>query len=446
MCLSIVTAPDSATFECRGTIFLSSPTGTDYVLTTAITTITNTWTAECVYVHAHVAPAHAEILQNDHIEALVDLKTCEYANTLCVAPTYTNTWDTPNVGGIVYRSMGVPAVPQLHMPEVEVKLAPGGCFQVTLPTPLPCMQKFFEDAMGGIPSDATPEVIVAALHAINDELAKPEQLGQTGFRPVAVPTAERVLDDGAMDTYQADVQDRMISACTMLVVKMAFEKILSSCGDLAPVILKEIFSGTPTDSTFDVSRRFDKDGRGLDEMQLSAMRIRDTICQHIDCNYVMFCTSMVKPGESIKAVMTFQTKRGEEVPFPFQCHEDGNHTTETNVVLASHMVLDMSRVSVPGKDTILRCMDKDHVWNAKPEPPAHAQPPTPGTMTIDHGFYSSSYYDDKVRNEQREARIFLMEKGRKDKMAWTEICAAARVEAGIKLSQRVVSLPCTVLE
>lgn len=427
MCLSAIIAadPDHANFKCIQNLFYWSPSTTPNVYTLVDSLVTNTSDAARLFVFMHLVPRHATIIPTDHLDAVTAL--CEQVNTICAAPTYARAPDVP-----VFRSMALsaPHVPTLRLDEVEVKLAPGGCFQITLPTPLPNMQDFLNTALGAIPADATPDVIVAALHAINEALAKPDQLGLTGFRPVAVPTAQRVLDAGVMDTYQSAVQGAMMSACGMLVVKMAAEQISHSCGGMAPVILREIFSGTPTARTFDVSKRFDQPDGGLDETQRKAMGIRDMMAAHLDCNYVMFCTSMIGPDESTKAVMMLETAPGQEVPFPGQCHEDGNRTTETNIVLGSPMCLDLSKLVAPGEDPKLGYMDKDRPWNAAP--PAQD---APGPM---HAHYATL-------NKQRECRDAVLKAMHQDHLEPVTIFGATRLAGERPLEQRVVSVECTLM-
>lgn len=414
MCLSIIigTDPGHATLKCVQNVIYWSPSTTANVYTLVDALITNTSKVPRLFVFFHLVPRHATIVPTDHLDAVTTL--CKQINTICAPPM-----DAP-----VFRSLAAAPpveVPTLHLDEVEIKLAQNGCLQIILPTPLPNMQDFLSKALGNIVQES-PDKIVATLHAINDKLA--DQLGMTGFSPVAVPTADRVLAEGVMDSYQSAVQGAMMSACGMLVVKMAADKISHTCGDMASAILREIFSDIPTDRTFDVSKRFKQPDAGLDDTQLKAMHIRDMMAAHLDCNFVMFCTSTIEPNESTKAVMMFETAPGDEVPLPGQCHEDGNRTTETNIVLASPLSLNLSPLVAPGEDPHLGLMDKDRVWNGELD----------------------GVYSHETLNNQRECRNAILAAMRRDLLEPSTICGARRVEGERELKTRVVSVQCTVLD
>lgn len=443
MCLSAITTMDHDSIACRqNVIYWRAGLCHTPVYTLISSLFTNTSDVERLFVLMHLMPEHAKILATDHVAAVTDLE-CSHFNTICAAPTFTQQFYTPKAGGIVYRSLAAgeaePAVPELRLDAVEARLAPGGCVQIILPTPLTKMKEFLHMALAAIPADATPHAIVKALHAINDALAKPDQLGATGFRPAHVPTEDKVLNAGEMDKYQSAIQDAMVSACGMLVVKMAAEKIFESCGDLAPAILREIFTDIPTDGTFNVSSHFNYPGHRLDATQLSAMRVRDTIAAHLDCNIVMFCTGMIPPGQSTRAVMQCQTEPGEDVPIPGQCHEDGNRTTETNIIVASPLRLDLTPVVAEGEDPHCGYMDKDEVWNARPATQPEAQGPAW------RGLNAPSMYHSRILDEQREARKKIKAAMAQDKMEPGPIYAARRISGERPLKERVVSLKCTPL-
>ena len=262
---------------------------------------------------------------------------------------------------------------------------------------------------------------------------QPHQLGQTGFRPVFVPDHSSIFDEGVMERYQCALQDAMVSACGMLVVKMAADEIVKTCPDLAPVILREIFGDVPTPSTFNVSHRLDHPDVPLNQTQMNAMRIRDTMTAHLDCNYVLLCTKVMDPGESMKSVMMFETKPGDDLPMPGMCHEDGDCTTETNVLLASPMSVDLSSLVPEGEDPTCGCMDKDSVWNQKPQ--GHA------AEGVQHALAST---DTMVLDEQRKSRIDIKAAMEQDSLEPVSICGARRIVGGLQLTQRCVSVKCTL--
>ena len=287
------------------------------------------------------------------------------------------------------------------------------------------MQLFVSEMLASIPEHASADFVVRTLDATNDELVR--RLGQTGFRPVLVPDQKSIYDEGTMDQYQCALNDAMVSACGMLVVKMAADEIVKTCSDLAPVILREIFGEMPTPSTFDVSRRFDQPYTSLSQSQINAMRIRDTITAHLDCNYVLLCTNLIDPGESMKAVMMFETKPGEDLPMTGMCHEDGDCTTDTIVLLGSPMSVDVAALVEEGEDPSCAQMDKDYIWNAQSHELADAAP-----------------FDTWALDEQRKSRIDIKAAMQLDGLEPVNICGARRISGGTKLSQRCISVKCTL--
>ena len=432
MCLSLIAEADHATFDCVQTVIYWFHASSQTLRTLAMSQVTNKSSVAKPFALVQLVPHHAKTLPTDGLSAVTDL--CRQTNAIASAPRYTYRWGAHGVGDIVYRSLNEPQAPQiplLELDRVEVKKAVGGCVQVVFPTPLPKMQAFVQQTLSSILHDATPDYVVRTLDAINDALMQPHQLGQTGFRPVFVPDAKSIFDEGIMDEYQSALRDAMVSACGMLVVKMAVDEIVKSCDDLAPVILREIFGDMPTLDTFDVSRRFDHPGVPLNVTQINAMRIRDTMAAHLDCNYVLLCTSVMDPGESTKAVMMFETKPGEDLPMPGMCHEDRDCTIETNVVLASPLSVNLSGLVPEGEDPNCCCMDKDDVWNADSHDDA--------VELEQHDLLTT---DTRVLDEQRKSRIDIKAAMEQDLLEPISICGARRIPKDRRLDMRCVSVPC----
>lgn len=315
---------------------------------------------------------------------------------------------------VVYRSCAEPSA--MDNIQVECLSAPNGGYVI----PIPAVSVFAARDLEQVANDDDPSKITDYVQKLASTM------GRFGFQAPDLPVP---ADRTRMQAWLEETAERITLAGMLKTIELLRDAVLHACRstDEAESILEPLIGPEHQRETmFD----YDMSPGEATEAQQRVHDLRTKMLVNADCQYVIYCTEVLKPGASCKATMMLES---EVVPTAGFVHDDAEEpyeTIETDIVLmepsgtAGRAQIDMSGVGQPERP--LAQMDPSQPWN-------------------DELRLGAREGDEFSVQEARDAGIVRDQADARDRIEAAapgyRVTASRRVPAGIKLGQRVLGLP-----
>ena len=372
------------------------------MMTMFVTKVTNTSPHTHPLILAYSTPADCTSISTATLDKINVPNLCAYVRNLTDGEFASRPILRSLVSHPTYRSLSS-EIPEMSL-QVTHLTGLDGSHQFTLHSMLRPMNDFVQKSFGSLPSDASPDEWRMVAQAVNERLAT----DLVGYSHVDTTKT--------LDMFMSELYTAIQWAAAMTMTRRLYHLIIDTCGTDTVAILTELFGTEHCDeSVFEHSKLKLPLASDICDTVKKICKIRDTLLDHVDCNHTIICTKPLAPNASAMGTMLFQTNPDQNVPMPGMCHEDGNRTTETNVILGKGLRLDLRSL----KHGILEPTPTGTAWNIK----------DPGLFDCSQAQSTQQMSRENIQRECAKAGYNV------------EVCSARTISGGIALGSRVYDVP-----